>query len=63
MMLPIVSIVHGTYANEVKWMWNHPVFGVERIKYISSIYATHKFDMTLYRLFTKLGNVYLVAGV
>ena len=59
--IPTVSIVHGTYANEVKWMWNHPIFGVERIKYISSIYATHKFDMTLYRLFTKRDNVYLVA--
>ena len=59
--VPIVSNVHGTYTNEVKWMWNHPIFGVERIKYISSIYATHKFDMTLYRLFTKLDNVYLVA--
>jgi len=59
--VPIVSIVHGTYANEVKWMRNHPVFGVERVKYISSIYTTHKFDMALYRLFTKLDNVYLVA--
>jgi glycosyltransferase involved in cell wall biosynthesis len=59
--VPIVSIVHGTYANEVRWMWNHPIFGVERVKYISSVYATHKFDMALYRLFTKLGNVYLVA--
>jgi len=44
--VPIVSIVHGTYTNEVKWMWNHPIFGVERIKYILSIYATHKFNMT-----------------
>jgi glycosyltransferase involved in cell wall biosynthesis len=59
--IPTVSIVHGTYANEVKWMWNHPIFGVERIKYISSMYATHKFDMTLYRLFTQRDNVYLVA--
>jgi glycosyltransferase involved in cell wall biosynthesis len=59
--VPIVSIVHGTYANEVKWMRNHPVFGVEQVKYISSIYTTHKFDMALYRLFTKLDNVYLVA--
>jgi glycosyltransferase involved in cell wall biosynthesis len=59
--VPIVSIVHGTYANEFKWMWNHPVFSVERVKYISSIYTTHKFDMALYRLFTKLDTIYLVA--
>jgi len=59
--VPIVSVVHGTYTNEVKWMWDHPIFGVERVKYISGIYATHKLDMTLYRLFTRLGNAYLVA--
>jgi glycosyltransferase involved in cell wall biosynthesis len=59
--IPIISVVHGTYANEVKWMWNHPIFGVERVKYISGIYAIHKSDMTLYRLFTRLGNAYLVA--
>ncbi|MCC6055772.1 MAG: glycosyltransferase family 4 protein [Desulfurococcaceae archaeon] len=59
--IPIISIIHGTYANEIKWMWNHPIFGVERVKYISSIYATYRFDMALYRLFTKLGNAYLIA--
>jgi glycosyltransferase involved in cell wall biosynthesis len=59
--IPTVSIVHGTYANEVKWMWNHPIFGIERTKYISSIYATYKFDMSLYKSLTRSGNVHLVA--
>jgi len=59
--IPIVSIVHGTYANEVKWMWNHPILGIERIKYITSIYTTYKFDTALYRLLTGSSNVYLVA--
>jgi glycosyltransferase involved in cell wall biosynthesis len=59
--IPIISVIHGTYANEVKWMWNHPIFGIERVKYILGIYTIHKFNMTLYRLFTKLGNAYLVA--
>jgi hypothetical protein len=27
--IPIISDVHGTYANEVRWMWNYPIFGVE----------------------------------
>jgi len=58
--VPIVSIVHGTYANEVKWMWNHPIFGVDRTKYIASIYTTYKFDTALYKLLTRTGNVYLV---
>jgi glycosyltransferase involved in cell wall biosynthesis len=59
--IPIVAIVHGTYANEVKWMWNHPIFGAERVKYIAGIYTTYKFDMALYRLLTRSSNVYLVA--
>ena len=59
--IPIVSIVHGTYANEVKCMWNHPILGIERIKYITSIYTTYKFDTALYRLLTGSNNVYLVA--
>jgi len=59
--IPIASVVHGTYANEIKWMWSHPIFGIERIKYITSIYAIHKFDMSLYKLFTRLDNVYLIA--
>jgi glycosyltransferase involved in cell wall biosynthesis len=59
--VPTVSIIHGTYANEVKWMWYHPVFGIERIKYITSIYTTYRFDMALYRYITRLGNVHLLA--
>jgi glycosyltransferase involved in cell wall biosynthesis len=59
--IPIISVVHGTYANEVKWMWNHPIFGDERVKYILGIRTIYKFDTTLYRLFTKPDNVYLVA--
>jgi glycosyltransferase involved in cell wall biosynthesis len=59
--IPIVSIVHGTYANEVKWMWNHPILGIDRIKYIISLYTTYKFDMALYKLLTRSSNVYLVA--
>jgi glycosyltransferase involved in cell wall biosynthesis len=59
--IPIVAIVHGTYANEVKWMRNHPISGIERIKYIASIYAVYKFDMALYNHYTRLSNAYLVA--
>jgi glycosyltransferase involved in cell wall biosynthesis len=59
--IPIVAIVHGTYANEVKWMWNHPISGIERIKYIAGIYAAYKFDMALYNRYTRLSNAYLVA--
>jgi glycosyltransferase involved in cell wall biosynthesis len=59
--VPIVSVIHGTYANEVKWMWYHPVFGIERIRYITGIYTSYRFDMALYRYITRLGNVHLLA--
>jgi len=59
--IPIISIIHGTYANEVKWMWYHPIFGFDRIRYTMSIYATYRFDMTLYKYITRLKNAYLVA--
>jgi len=58
--IPIISIVHGTYANEVKWMYNHPILGIERVKYIAGIYTTYKFDASLYSLLTRSRSVYLV---
>jgi len=59
--IPVVSVVHGTYFNEVKWMWYHPIFGFDRIRYTMSIYTTYRFDMALYKYITRLKNVYLVA--
>ena len=59
--IPVISVIHGTYANEVRWMLFHPIFGLERVRYTTSIYTTYHFDMMLYRYITKLSNVYLVA--
>ena len=59
--IPVISVIHGTYANEVRWMLFHPIFGLERVRYTTSIYTTYHLDMMLYRYITKLSNVYLVA--
>ena len=59
--LPTVSIIHGTYINEVKWMIHHPMSYLDKLKYILSIYTTNYFDIKLYKCITKLKNVYLVA--
>jgi glycosyltransferase involved in cell wall biosynthesis len=59
--IPVISIVHGTYANEVRWMWYHPIFGLDRVRYLTGIYASYHLDMTLYKYIAKLNNVYLVA--
>jgi glycosyltransferase involved in cell wall biosynthesis len=59
---PIISVVHGTYANEVRYMRYHPISGFDRIKYIASIYTTFKFDMALYNYMSRRHrNIYLVA--
>jgi glycosyltransferase involved in cell wall biosynthesis len=59
--IPVISIVHGTYANEVRWMWYHPIFGLDRVRYLTGIYTSYHLDMTLYKYIAKLNNVYLVA--
>lgn len=48
-----VTIVHGTYANEILWMHNHPIYGIEKIKYIVGIELEFKHDMKIYRYITK----------
>jgi len=59
--IPIISVVHGTYANEIRWMWQHPMFGFDRVRYITGIYASYRLDMELYKYVTKSSNIYLVA--
>jgi len=59
--IPVISVIHGTYANEVRWMLFHPIFGLERVRYTTSIYTTYHFDMVLYRYIAKLSSVHLVA--
>ncbi|MGB9831382.1 MAG: glycosyltransferase family 4 protein, partial [Fervidicoccus fontis] len=59
---PIISVIHGTYANEVRYMRYHPMFGFDRVRYMTSIYTTFKFDMALYSHMTRRHrNLYLVA--
>jgi glycosyltransferase involved in cell wall biosynthesis len=59
--IPVFSIVHGTYANEIKWMRYHPIPGLSKIKYIIGIYTTHYHDTTLYKSIMQHDNVYLIA--
>lgn len=56
-----IGIVHGTYFNEVKWMRHHPLRGIERISYVTSIASTYRRDMRLYRIVTRVKRAFLVA--
>ncbi|MEM2589792.1 MAG: glycosyltransferase [Zestosphaera sp.] len=49
------SIVHGTYANEVRWMKLHPISGLEKLRYILGISLSHYHDMKLYSLLSLRG--------
>ncbi|MEM1510604.1 MAG: glycosyltransferase [Thermofilaceae archaeon] len=49
------SIVHGTYANEVKWMKLHPISGLEKLRYMLGISLSHYHDMKLYSLLSLRG--------
>lgn len=35
--VPILVVVHRTYLNEAKYMWFHPIKGIERLKYTAGI--------------------------
>ncbi|MEM3834136.1 glycosyltransferase family 4 protein [Pyrobaculum sp.] len=59
--IPWFSVVHGTYFNELKYMWQHPIRGIEKLKYWLSIGTTYHEDMEIYRYVTKKRNIYLVA--
>lgn len=47
------SVIHGTYANEVKWMKFHPISGLEKLKYMLGIKINHSHDMKLYNLLSR----------
>ncbi|MEM1510269.1 MAG: glycosyltransferase family 4 protein [Thermofilaceae archaeon] len=49
------SIVHGTYANEVRWMRFHPMSGLEKLRYMLGIRLSHSHDMKLYSLLSRRG--------
>ena len=42
------SIVHGTYANEVKWMKFHPISAQEKLWYMLGIRLSHSHDISRY---------------
>jgi glycosyltransferase involved in cell wall biosynthesis len=48
--IPILSVVHGTYLNEIKYMRFHPIKGVERARYIIGILASQAIEVAQLKL-------------
>jgi glycosyltransferase involved in cell wall biosynthesis len=48
--IPILSVVHGTYLNEIKYMWFYPIKGVERARYIIGILASQAIEVAQLKL-------------
>jgi len=49
------SIVHGTYADEVRWMKFHPISGYEKLWYMLGISLSYSHDTKLYSLLSRRG--------
>jgi len=37
-------VVHGTYLNEIKYMWSHPIRGSERVRYIMGVCSSQAIE-------------------
>jgi len=48
--IPILVVVHGTYLNEIKYMWLHPIKGTERVGYITGILASQAIELLQLKL-------------
>jgi len=48
--IPIFIVVHGTYLNEIKYMWLHPIKGIERVRYITGILASQAIELLQLKL-------------
>ncbi|MEM1646289.1 MAG: glycosyltransferase family 4 protein [Ignisphaera sp.] len=56
------SIVHGTRANEVKWMRFHPISGLEKLGYMLRVGLSHYHDMKLYSLLSRRGARFIAVS-
>lgn len=41
---PVLTVSHGTYKNEIRWMKHHPIDGVEKARYLASIRLSFMYE-------------------
>ena len=59
--IPILIVVHGTYLNEIKYMWLHPIKGIERVRYITGILASQAIEFLQLKLASTRRKLSVVA--
>jgi len=59
--LPILIVVHGTYLNEIKYMWYHPIRGVVRLRYINGILLSQAIELFQLRMSILNQNATIIA--
>jgi glycosyltransferase involved in cell wall biosynthesis len=59
--VPALVIVHGTYLNEIRHMWFHPIRGVERTRYITGILASQAIELLQLKLASTRRNTLIIA--
>jgi len=59
--IPTIIVVHGTYLNEIKYMWNHPIHGLEKVKYTTGILLSQAIETFHLNIATSREDVVVVA--
>jgi len=59
--IPMLVVVHGTYLNEIKYMWFHPIKGIERVRYIMGILALQAIELLQLKLASTRQKLLVVA--
>ncbi|MCS7367598.1 MAG: glycosyltransferase family 4 protein [archaeon YNP-WB-062] len=60
-LMPIIIIVHGTYLNEIRYMWHHPIRGLERTRYITGILLSQAIELLQLKIAALKNNTVIVA--
>jgi glycosyltransferase involved in cell wall biosynthesis len=59
--VPTLVVVHGTYLNEIRYMWFHPIKGIERARYITGILASQAIELLQLKLASTRRELLVVA--
>jgi glycosyltransferase involved in cell wall biosynthesis len=59
--VPTLVVMHGTYLNEIRYMWLHPIKGIERVRYITGILASQAIELLQLKLASTRRKLLVIA--
>ena len=59
--IPVLIVIHGTYLNEIRYMWLHPIKGTERVRYITGILASQAIELFQLKLASTKQKLLVIA--